>query len=154
MGVGYAFDQPVEAESPQAIGHAYAPNQEGEAVLFDRPEGYWAVPPPLPNAAASLASTLDDFWAFVQLLCNGGVVGDQRLLSDESVAAMTRDHVDTTQRHDAELFLSGSRWGYCMAAPPADGAHERVPGYGWEGGSGTVWRTQPSTGLTGILFTQ
>lgn len=27
-------------------------------------------------------------------------------------------------------------------------------GYGWEGGSGTVWRTDPATGLTGILLTQ
>ena len=28
------------------------------------------------------------------------------------------------------------------------------PGYGWDGGSGTVWRNDPFTGLTGILFTQ
>jgi CubicO group peptidase (beta-lactamase class C family) len=27
-------------------------------------------------------------------------------------------------------------------------------GYGWEGGSGTAWRTDPETGLTGILLTQ
>jgi CubicO group peptidase (beta-lactamase class C family) len=27
-------------------------------------------------------------------------------------------------------------------------------GYGWEGGSGTAWRTDPVTGLTGILLTQ
>jgi CubicO group peptidase (beta-lactamase class C family) len=30
-----------------------------------------------------------------------------------------------------------------------------VPGgFGWEGGGGTAWRTDPSTGLTGILLTQ
>jgi CubicO group peptidase (beta-lactamase class C family) len=27
-------------------------------------------------------------------------------------------------------------------------------GYGWEGGSGTAWRNDPVTGLTGILLTQ
>ena len=27
-------------------------------------------------------------------------------------------------------------------------------GYGWEGGSGTAWRNDQATGLTGILFTQ
>jgi CubicO group peptidase (beta-lactamase class C family) len=27
-------------------------------------------------------------------------------------------------------------------------------GYGWEGGSGTAWRTDPAAGLTGILLTQ
>jgi CubicO group peptidase (beta-lactamase class C family) len=27
-------------------------------------------------------------------------------------------------------------------------------GYGWDGGSGTTWRTDPAAGLTGILLTQ
>jgi CubicO group peptidase (beta-lactamase class C family) len=27
-------------------------------------------------------------------------------------------------------------------------------GYGWEGGSGTAWRTDTASGLTGILLTQ
>lgn len=27
-------------------------------------------------------------------------------------------------------------------------------GYGWEGGSGTTWRTDTASGLTGILLTQ
>jgi len=67
---------------------------------------------------------------------------------------MTSDHLSAGQRHDAQLFLGGSGWGYCMAAPPADRGRERMPGYGWDGGTGTVWRTDPATGLTGILFTQ
>ncbi|HEX4829776.1 MAG TPA: hypothetical protein VH478_01610 [Trebonia sp.] len=35
---------------------------------------------------------------------------------------------------------------------PGDDSAPR--GYGWEGGSGTAWRTDPATGLTGILLTQ
>ena len=27
-------------------------------------------------------------------------------------------------------------------------------GFGWEGGTGTSWRTDPAVGLTGILLTQ
>jgi CubicO group peptidase (beta-lactamase class C family) len=47
-----------------------------------------------------------------------------------------------------------------MMSVPAAGADPRSAppgyprGYGWEGGSGTAWRTDPATGLTGILLTQ
>jgi CubicO group peptidase (beta-lactamase class C family) len=136
------------------VASAYVPGQTGAPVLFDRPEGYWAREPVFPNAAGWLVSTLEDFWSFVQCLRDSGLVGQRRLLSRQSVAAMTGDHLTATQRRDADLFLGGGGWGYGMAVPPADGGSQRIPGYGWEGGSGTVWRTDPETGLTGILFTQ
>ena len=136
------------------VATAYAPDENGKPILFDGPDGFWASTPLFPNASGWLVSTIDDFWAFVQLLRNGGDYHDRRLLSEGSVWLMTSDHLSVAQRHDAQLFLGGSGWGYCMAAPPADRGRERMPGYGWDGGTGTVWRTDPATGLTGILFTQ
>ncbi len=46
-----------------------------------------------------------------------------------------------------------------MAVPaagvdPASAPAGMPRGYGWEGGSGTAWRNDPATGLTGILLTQ
>ena len=47
-----------------------------------------------------------------------------------------------------------------MMSVPAAGVDPRTApaglprGYGWEGGSGTAWRTDPETGLTSILLTQ
>jgi CubicO group peptidase (beta-lactamase class C family) len=46
-----------------------------------------------------------------------------------------------------------------MSVPLAGVDPRTVPaslprGYGWEGGSGTTWHTDPATGLTGILLTQ
>jgi len=41
-----------------------------------------------------------------------------------------------------------------VLVPAADGSTGVPGGFGWEGGSGTTWRTDPSTGLTGILLTQ
>ncbi len=35
-------------------------------------------------------------------------------------------------------------------ATPVDGRG----GFGWDGGTGTTWRTDPSSGVTGILLTQ
>jgi len=82
------------------------------------------------------------------------------LLSEESVALMLRDR--TTARDRAEnpwFFGDHLGWGLAMSVPAAgvdpDSAPAGMPrGYGWEGGSGTAWRNDPSTGLTGILLTQ
>jgi CubicO group peptidase (beta-lactamase class C family) len=42
-----------------------------------------------------------------------------------------------------------------MMAVPASGGSTGIPGgFGWEGGTGTSWRTDPELGLTGILLTQ
>ena len=42
-----------------------------------------------------------------------------------------------------------------MAAPvPLEGELPVPWGYGWDGGTGTTWRTDPVRGLTGILLTQ
>jgi hypothetical protein len=42
-----------------------------------------------------------------------------------------------------------------MAFVPATGSTAPLPsGFGWDGGSGTTWRSNPQSGVTGILFTR
>jgi CubicO group peptidase (beta-lactamase class C family) len=125
-------------------------------TLIDRPDGWYAAPPALPDGAAGLVSTIDDLGAFATMLAAGG----GGLLSAESVALMLRDR--TTARDRAEnpwFFGQHLGWGLTMAVPAAGADPRTVPdgmprGYGWEGGSGTAWRNDPATGLTGILLTQ
>jgi CubicO group peptidase (beta-lactamase class C family) len=125
-------------------------------VLIDRPNGWYAAPPALPDGAAGLVSTAGDLWAFASMLAAGG----GGLLSPESVALMLRER--TTARDRAEnpwLFGEHLGWGLMMSVPAAGVAQLTAPaglprGYGWEGGSGTVWRTDRETGLTAILLTQ
>lgn len=125
-------------------------------VLIDRPDGWYAAPPALPDGAAGLVSTADDLAAFAAMLAEGG----GGLLSPGSVALMLRDR--TTARDKAEnpwFFGEHLGWGLMMSVPAA-GVDPRpvlaglARGYGWEGGSGTTWHTDPASGLTGILLTQ
>ena len=129
----------------------YGPGGEAGLRVIDRPDGWWSAPPRLPDAAGALASTADDLWAFASMLAADG--GD--LLTAGSVALMTRDRMTAAERAANRIFLGGhSGWGLMMAVPAADGA-TGIPGrYGWEGGSGTTWRTDTAAGLTGILLTQ
>jgi CubicO group peptidase (beta-lactamase class C family) len=88
---------------------------------------------------------------------------------------MTRDRMTAAERAESRIFVGDhSGWGLMMLVPAegagdtvgdtagntAEGAgnpadNSKIPGgFGWDGGSGTAWRTDTSRGLTGILLTQ
>jgi CubicO group peptidase (beta-lactamase class C family) len=69
----------------------------GDLVLIDRPGGWYAAPPALPDGGSALVSTIDDLGAFAAMLAADG----GGLLSEESVALMLRDR--TTARDRALL---------------------------------------------------
>jgi len=68
---------------------------------------------------------------------------------------MTTDRLTSDQRDASRLFLGENQgWGLGFAVP-ATGSTAPLPcGFGWDGGTGTTWRSNPRTGVTGILFTQ
>jgi CubicO group peptidase (beta-lactamase class C family) len=150
------FSVPVSERARQTT--AYAPSSDsGEPYIWDAvDDSYWSRPPMFYNASGWLVSTMDDFWVFVQMLQGGGEYGGHRILSRESVDLMTRDHLTRRQRTASHLFLGGhSGWGLGMAVPASGVESNEIPsGFGWNGGSGTTWRSDTVAGITGILFTQ
>lgn len=148
----------VPASKQQRFTTAYAPSvATGELHVLDRPvDGWWNTPQAMANAAGMLVSTLGDMWAFVSMLLSGGAHAGEHVLSPASVAAMTQNRLTAGQRASARLFLGDhGGWGYCMAtAAPLESEPPMPWGFGWDGGSGTTWRSDPVRGLTGILLTQ
>lgn len=135
----------------------YAPDPEtGDLSVLDDPaDSWWSTPPSFPDAAGGLVSTVDDYWSFVSMMLARGTLRGQRVLSPESVALMTTDRLSRAQRESSQLFLGevGS-WGLGMAVPAAGSTAPLPSGFGWDGGSGTTWRSNPGSGVTGIVFTQ
>jgi CubicO group peptidase (beta-lactamase class C family) len=135
----------------------YRPGPAG-LTLVDAPDGWYAAPPALPDAAGWLVSTIGDLEAFTAMLAADG----GGLLSAESVRLMLLDRTSERDKAENGIFFGGhSGWGLMMSVPAAPSAPVPAPdgsgtprGYGWDGGSGTTWRTDPATGLTGILLTQ
>ncbi|MFI5839726.1 serine hydrolase domain-containing protein [Catenuloplanes sp. NPDC051500] len=102
----------------------------------------WSSPPVFPSAAAGLASTADDLLRFGRMMLAGG----GPVLSRESVAAMTTNHLTDAQIVRGGVLLDGSGWGYGLSVTE----HE----YGWPGGYGTFWCNVPAKRRVGILLTQ
>ena len=125
--------------------------------VFDPPvTGRFSSPPAFENGAAGLVSTADDFNAFAQMMLNGGSLGSARVLSPESVASMTTNQIVADEKRESQLFLGRTRgWGFGMSVFSAFDDPQAKPGrFGWDGGYGTSWYSDPQAQLTGILLTQ
>jgi CubicO group peptidase (beta-lactamase class C family) len=148
----------VSADQRSRLTTAYAPDPDSDVLsVVDAVENsYWNQPPPLPNAAGWLVSTIDDFWAFVSMLLADGVHDGERVLTAHSVESMTTDHLTPEQRASAGVVLGEhDGWGFGMLVPAADAPASTIGrGFGWDGGTGTTWRSDRARDLTGILFTQ
>jgi CubicO group peptidase (beta-lactamase class C family) len=113
----------------------------------------WIAPPEFPSGSAGLVSTVDDFLAFARMLLDGGAHAGTRLLSERSVALMTRNHLTDEQIGSAGL-LAGSGWGLGLAVTVADDEISGPGRYGWSGGYGTTWFNDPHERLIAIAMTQ
>jgi CubicO group peptidase (beta-lactamase class C family) len=129
----------------------------GALKVFDDPvTGKYAKPPVFENGSAGLVSTADDFNAFAQMMLNGGRLGSERILSRPSVELMTMDHLTPEQKQGSELFFGDNRgWGFGLSVFTRRDDLAGLPGrFGWDGGYGTSWYSDPNENLTGILLTQ
>ena len=127
--------------------------------LYDAAEGgHWSRPPAFPSGGGGLVSTVDDFLVFAQMLLDKGKHGGERILSRPSVEVMTTDHITPEQKAASDLgagFFDRYGWGFGMAVVTRRDAVATVPGqYGWDGGLGTSWRSDPKEEMVGILMTQ
>jgi CubicO group peptidase (beta-lactamase class C family) len=148
----------VPAEKLGRLTTAYRPDADTGApiLLDDAANSWWSTPPSFADAGGWLVSTIGDYWSFVSTMLAGGTRNGRRILSPSSVALMTTDRLTPAQRQSAALFLGDEGgWGLGLLVPAAGSSCALLPcGIGWDGGIGTTWRSNPRSGVTGILFTQ
>ena len=131
----------------------FATQYSGGSV-YDPPDGEWSHPPAFPSGGAGLVSTADDLLAFSRMMLGGGA----DVLSRASVTLMTSNHLTPEQRAVSGLFPGdfdhlGFGFGMSVQLDRNDLAYS--PGtFGWAGGLGSTWYTDPVENVTTILLTQ
>ncbi|WP_037568926.1 serine hydrolase domain-containing protein [Phaeacidiphilus oryzae] len=152
---------------PPAQAHRLPPQTgtdfaTGAATAYDPggAESQWARPPAFPSGAAGLVSTVDDYLAFARMLLGQGrLPGWGRLLARPTVAAMTSDQLTERQKRatvpfDPEFF-EGQSWGLGLSVTTRRTGPATTPGsFGWAGGLGTAWATDPAEQMNVLIFTQ
>lgn len=115
------------------------------------------------QGGAGLVSTADDYLTFARMLLNGGSVDGERVLSEESVAAMRSDRLTDEQKRQPFLgapFWIGRSFGLNLSVitDPARSAQLFGPGgagtFSWPGAYGTWWQADPSNDLVVIYLIQ
>ncbi len=131
----------------------------GKLTVYDEPrDGQWSREPAFPSGAGGLVSTIDDYLAFGQMMLSQGKHGGSRILSRLSVELMTTDQLTPEQKAASSLvtgFLDGHGWGFGVSVVTRRDDVAAVPGrYGWDGGLGTSWYSDPREEMVIILMTQ
>jgi CubicO group peptidase (beta-lactamase class C family) len=105
---------------------------------------------------AGLFSTANDYIRFAQMLANGGALDGARLLSADTVAAMSTAHVQADRmpdRMDSVDLGYGYGVGVIYDGP---GEHPvRAQGdFGWSGYFDTEFFVSPATGIVAVIMSQ
>jgi CubicO group peptidase (beta-lactamase class C family) len=150
----------VPEASLDRLATSYWTNPESEELtVYDAAEGgQWSRPPAFPSGAGGLVSTIDDYLAFGQMMLSQGKQGNERILSRLSVETMTTDQLAPEQKAVSGLvpgFFDSHGWGFGVSVVTRRDDIAAVPGkYGWDGGLGTSWYSDPREEMVIILMTQ
>lgn len=99
---------------------------------------------------AGLFSTAADLTTFAQMMLEGGALGDRRILSRQSVEAMTRVQNPGVKDKTGKENRRGLGWDIYDVGPQAD---RPARCYGHTGYTGTALRLYPETGVYAIVLT-
>jgi CubicO group peptidase (beta-lactamase class C family) len=147
----------VSPANIERLASCYWTNYEtGVFETFDdAQDSKWSRPPGFPS---EVVSTADDFLAFGQMLLNNGKHGEERILSRPSVELMTTDHLTPEQKAISGFFpgfWDNRGWGFGLSMLTRRDDIAGVPGrYGWDGGYGTSWASDPREDMVAILMSQ
>jgi CubicO group peptidase (beta-lactamase class C family) len=150
----------VPEDKVDRLATSYLANQAaGGLDLFDKAEGgRWTSPPPFPSAAGGLVSTADDYLAFGTMLLNLGRHGTERILSRPTVQTMITDQLTPAQKAVSGFFpgyFDNRGWGFGVSVVTGRDDVYATPGrFGWDGGLGTAWWSDPREDLVAIMLTQ
>jgi CubicO group peptidase (beta-lactamase class C family) len=151
------FSVPAGDISRLAVSRASRPGT-GEPFVYDEAAGgQWSQRPAFPSGAGGLVSTLQDYFAFADLLRNRGRHGGGRLLSRTSVELMTSDQLTGAQKAAGALvpgFFADHGWGYGISVVTRRTGVLSAGAYGWGGGMGTIWNNDPAEDMIMILMSQ
>lgn len=153
----------VPADKRHRLAKTYSNNAEGELELYagnhlgiihrmDRD-------PAFESGGAGLASTIDDYAKFANMLMNGGSWNGVRILRPRTVEFLITNTLTEEQQKGFNTWHTQSGYSYgnlmrVMTDPGKAGGLGSLAEYGWDGWLGTYFCNSPKDQLTILLMMQ
>lgn len=135
----------------------YAPNEEQKQLEPYRGPFYsdLTVAPKSPSGGGGLVSTTIDYFKFAQMIANGGVYEGTRLLKEDTVDMMRRDHLpDNLNGIAGGTQGLGFGLGFAVVKDVSKVNGKSEPGeYFWGGLANTVFWIDPTNDVVAIFMT-
>ena len=139
----------VAKEKANRFAACYGPGLNGSLILKDNPKtSNFLTKPGMASGGGGLTSTGRDYMRFCQMLLNKGQLDGNRILKEETVKNMTRNHLPRG------VFRSfGSGFGLGFSVQLLDGKTPKGE-YGWGGAASTHFWISPKHDLIVIALSQ
>ena len=138
------FFLPPEKESRRVVIRGI----DAKAKNWDRETRYV-------SASGGLSGTAADYLRFEQMLANGGALFGNRILSPQSVAALSRNQVGDLFQWNGKQPGMGFGYAVAVVLDPAAANSARGQGaFGWAGAFGTTTWTDPAHEIAAVLMLQ
>ena len=155
----------AEGDQLDRLAALYVPDPADRTIVrFDQMGKAATRPTPMLSGGGGLVSTAHDYHRFAEMLRRGGELDGTRLLSNRTVAYMTRNHLpgggdleQLGQSTFAETSFDGVGFGlgFAVVMDPAATKVLSSPGtYSWGGAASTGFFVDPHEDLTAVLLTQ
>lgn len=145
----------AQSDARDRLATVYAPAPGGGLAPIELEEVPFTERPTLNEGAVGLLSTVPDYLRFSQMLLNGGVLDNVRVLQASTVASMTSNGLA-----DPILAARGGGMGWGLAnvnvvlSPSAVNYPSNRGEYGWDGSAGTIFWIDPGLEMATVLMTQ
>jgi CubicO group peptidase (beta-lactamase class C family) len=136
--------------------------KEGMRLIDDPQESSYLKKPSLPSGGGGTVGTASDYLRFAQMILNGGELDGVRIVSEESIAELTRQQLppelgDAPLASMLPLMSQGVGFGYAGAVVME--GHDRTPfgsagTYSWGGMASTDFWIDFKQELIGMVLTQ
>jgi len=110
--------------------------------------------PNLLSGGGGLVSTAEDYSRFVDMLMNKGVYQDQRVLSEDMIAAMLTSHTRGLDTWFLPLIYNQTGFGYGLGVKEESGDPRGKGSFYWAGMGGTVFWGDPQNGVSVVAMMQ
>ena len=155
----------VDGADHNRLGALYVPSPEtGAALRFDQFGKAALTPPTVLSGGGGLISSAHDYFAFMTMLLNKGVLNSRRILSPRILDLMTMNHLPGHQDLEevgrplfSESSYAGVGFGLGFSVV-IDQASTKLPAsvgtFAWGGAASTAFMVDPKEELTVLFMTQ